>query len=115
MAREGPGTIYLLRPIIRKLGRQATVIQRLTQKPSSSLWVCNAVFFTKPIDLLVNLIAHSSGFFQSLFVRPGEFRRIVKGPVQTSGYAWKNWTPFGFGFTADRYDKLEHLAWLPNI
>ncbi len=73
------------------------------------------MFFAERIDPGTDLIADATCSLQSSLVRPGEFGRIVKRPVQASSDARKNRTTFSLGFAANRHDELEYLSRFPNI
>src|SRR5436190_24396510 len=73
------------------------------------------MFFAERIDLGANFIANATCFLQALLVRAGEFRRIVKRPVQPSSDASKNWTTFSLDVTTHCHHKLEYLSGCPNV
>ena len=74
------------------------------------------MFFTKRVDLGLDLIDHSTGLVQTFFVGASKLRRVWKRPVQSCSHTWKNRAPFCFGLTAhgNRIGKYV-MRGLPNI
>ena len=68
------------------------------------------MLLAKRIYFRADLIADPTCFFQPFLARPGEFRRVVKRPMQPSSYAGKNRAPFSFSFATHHYHELEQLA-----
>ena len=70
---------------------------------------------TEVPDLFVNFVQDFAGFFETFFVRAGEFRWIWKRPMQTRRYPGKDRTTGGLGFIANRNYVREQLAGYEDV
>ena len=67
------------------------------------------------LDFLLDRLLHLESFGKRLPMRALKTGRVLEAPVQPSGDARKNWTPFGTGLIANRDDASKAFPGLEHV